>query len=91
MDMADVWRTLRRYPADTPRAGAHLETAGPGIPTTITQGVRSSPRTGNLLPRSGNYHRHFSPSRYCWTCDSWCQPQQPGRQLPGSHDNGWPR
>jgi hypothetical protein len=37
MDIADVWRTLRRYPADTPRAGAHLETAGPGIPTTITQ------------------------------------------------------
>ena len=21
MDIADVWRTLRRYPADTPRAG----------------------------------------------------------------------
>jgi hypothetical protein len=37
MDIADAWRTLRTNPADAPRAGAHLETAGQGITTTITQ------------------------------------------------------
>ena len=37
MDIADAWRTLRTNPADAPRAGAHLETAGQSITTTITQ------------------------------------------------------
>ena len=37
MDIADAWRTLRTNPADAPRAGVHLETAGQGITTTITQ------------------------------------------------------
>jgi hypothetical protein len=46
MDIDDAWRN----PADAPRAGAHLETAGQRITTTITQELRSSPPSGELLP-----------------------------------------
>jgi hypothetical protein len=49
MDIADAWRTLRTNPADAPRAGVHLETAGQGITTTITQERVVAP-PGELLP-----------------------------------------
>jgi hypothetical protein len=37
MDITHVWRTLRTDPAALPHVGAHLETAGQEITTTISQ------------------------------------------------------
>jgi hypothetical protein len=35
LDLAGMWRTMRVHPADVPRVGAHLETAGPGITISV--------------------------------------------------------
>jgi hypothetical protein len=37
MEIAEIWRSMRPDPAGTPRAGAHLETAGQAITTSIRQ------------------------------------------------------
>jgi hypothetical protein len=37
LDLAGMWRTMRVHPADVPRVGAHLETAGPGITIIVAQ------------------------------------------------------
>jgi hypothetical protein len=37
MDIADMWRSLRTDPADVPRAGVHLQSAGSEIMISVTQ------------------------------------------------------
>ena len=91
MDIADAWRTLRTNPADAPRAGAHLETAGQSITTTITQECVVA------LPRAS-----YSPDLVTITVTS-LRPGVAGHVTVGAnlnspdgsyqrpHDNGWPR
>jgi hypothetical protein len=91
MDIADAWRTLRTNPADAPRAGAHLETAGQSITTTITQECVVALPRASYSPDLVTITVTSLPSRCCWPRDRRRQSQQPGWPLSGSHDNGWPR
>lgn len=51
MDIAGMWRSMRTDPADTPHAGAHLETAEPGITISVTQECQIAlPPRSNLIP-----------------------------------------
>jgi hypothetical protein len=61
MDITHVWRTLRADPAALPHVGAHLETAGQEITTTISQEcVVAVPRASyspNLVTITVTSHR----------------------------------
>ena len=37
MDIGAIWRNMRKNAADAPRAGARLQTEGPGISISVTQ------------------------------------------------------
>lgn len=51
IDIAGMWRSMRAYPAAVPHAGAHLETAEPGITITVTQECQIAlPPRSNLIP-----------------------------------------
>jgi hypothetical protein len=51
MDVADMWRTIRRDPAAArPHVGAHVATAEEGISMTVTQDCQVALPSANRVP-----------------------------------------
>jgi hypothetical protein len=50
VDIADTWRRMRAGSAEAPSAGAHQETAGPGITIDITQQCQIALPQPNVTP-----------------------------------------
>jgi hypothetical protein len=50
MDVADMWRTMRRDPAARPHVGAHMATAEAGISMTVTQDCQVALPSANRVP-----------------------------------------
>jgi hypothetical protein len=89
MDVAALWRSLRTDPAKAPHIGAHQATAGEGIAIDIAQTCQVAlPPRQNLIPEVSVT---ITSNRPGVAGDYWGQPQQPGRQLSGSHDDCRPR
>ena len=50
MDVADMWRAMRRDPAARPHVGTHVATAEEGISMTVTQECQVALQSADRLP-----------------------------------------
>ncbi len=50
MDIATIWRDMRRNPDDAPRVGAHLEAAGDGISISVSQECQVALPSADRVP-----------------------------------------
>jgi hypothetical protein len=50
MNVADMWRTMRRDPAARPHVGTHVATAEEGISMTVTQNCQVALPSANRVP-----------------------------------------